>query len=304
MKALRINQWGQPAQEEEIPQPKIEKDEVLVRVHASSINPVDQFAMAGYLKEMLSLPFTPGTDFAGEAAEVGAEVTHVRPGDAVYGMVPMRGGAFAEYAVVKAQELSLKPKSLDFEKAAAVPLVSIAAWQTAVDFAQIQKGERVLIHGAGGNVGSVAVQLAKMDGAYVIAADVPEKGDFLQSLSADEIIDITQQQFEDVVGKVDVVLNYAKADLLERSYSVLKVGGRYATTFEQPSTEEAEGLGIRSFGVFAHPSVALLDRLAELIDAGKLRYVVSRTFPLEDLQSALAFNQQSAEPGKVVLTLS
>ena len=131
MKALRINQWGQPAQEEEIPQPKIEKDEVLVRVHASSINPVDQFAMAGYLKEMLSLPFTPGTDFAGEAAEVGAEVTHVRPGDAVYGMVPMRGGAFAEYAVVKAQELSLKPKSLDFEKAAAVPLVSIAAWQTA-----------------------------------------------------------------------------------------------------------------------------------------------------------------------------
>ena len=304
MKAVRINQWGQPAQVEDIPQPKAGQDEVLVRVYATSINPVDLFSVAGYLRATQQLPLTPGTDFSGEVVAVGADVTHVKPGDAVFGMIPIRGGAFAEYAAVKGHEVALKPQSLNYIQAAVVPLVSLAAWQTIIDFAQIQKGERVLIHGAGGSVGSVAVQLAKDKGAYIIANDLPEKKEILRAFAVDEIIDAQTQRFEDVVGKVDVVLNYAKADLLERSYSVLKSGGRYATTFEQPPQEEAERRGIRSFGVFTQPTVEHLTQMAGLIDAGKIRFFVHRTFSIDEVQAALEYRQLGSEPGKVVITIN
>jgi NADPH:quinone reductase-like Zn-dependent oxidoreductase len=189
MKAVRVNQYGQPVQVEDIPQPTPGKDEVLVRVHAASLNPVDSFWIAGYLQAMQQLPLTPGTDFAGEVVSAGADVTHVKPGDAVYGMIPVRGGAFAEYAVPKGHEVALKPRSLNYEQAAAVPLTALAAWQTLINFAQVQSGERVLILGAGGSVGSFGVQLAKDKGATVIACDLPGKGAFLQELGADEIID-------------------------------------------------------------------------------------------------------------------
>ncbi|NPV55809.1 MAG: NADP-dependent oxidoreductase [Anaerolineae bacterium] len=303
MKAVRINQWGQPAQVEDIPQPTAGQDEVLVRVYASSLNPVDLFSVAGYLQAMQQLPLTPGTDFSGEVVTVGADVTHVKPGDAVFGMIPIRGGAFAEYAIIKGHEVALKPQSLNYVQASAVPLVSLAAWQTTIDFAQLQKSERVLIHGAGGSVGSVAVQLAKDKGAYIIANDLPEKRGLLEELAVDEIIDAKAQQFKDVVGDVDVVLNYAKADLLEHSYDVLKPGSRYATTFEQPPQEEAERRGIHSFGVFTQPTVEQLTRLAGLIDAGKIQVLVHRTFPMDEALAALEYLQSNSEPGKVVLTM-
>lgn len=303
MKAVRINQWGQPLQIEDIAQPAPNSDEVLVRVHAASLNPVDSFVAAGYLQSMLTTPLTAGTDFAGEVVAVGAEVTHVKPGDAVYGMIPMRGGAFAEYVAPKAHEVAHKPQSLDYVQAAAVPLSALAAWQTLFDLAQMQSGERVLIHGAGGAVGSYAVQLAKDAGAYVIGSDIPEKAAFLRELGVDQIINALEQRFEDVVGEVDVVLNYANGDLLERSYNVLKSGGRYATTFEQPPQEEAERRGIRSFGVFTQPSVRHLTTLAEVIDAGKVNVFVNRTFPVHEAQAAMEYRQTGTTHGKIVLTL-
>jgi NADPH:quinone reductase-like Zn-dependent oxidoreductase len=304
MKAVRINQWGQPVQLEDVPQPTPNSDEVLVRVHAASINPVDSFVAAGYLQSMLSVPLTPGTDFAGEVVSVGADVQHVKAGDAVYGMIPIRGGAFAEYAAPKAHEVALKPQSLDYVQAAAVPLAALAAWQTLFDLAQLQSGERVLIHGAGGAVGSYAVQLAKDKGAYAIGSDIPEKAGFLQQLGVDQIINAQTQRFEDVVSDVDVVLNYASADLLERSYNVLKPGGRYATTFEQPPQEEAERRGIRAYGVFTQPTVDHLTALAQVIDAGKVNVFVNRTFPVGEAQAALEYRQTGTTPGKIVLTLN
>lgn len=302
MKAIRIKQWGQPLQVEDIPQPTPGNDEVLVRVHAASLNPVDSSIVAGYLQSMLTVPMTAGIDFAGEVLSVGADITHVKPGDAVYGMIP-RGGAFAQYATPKSNEVNHKPTSLDYIQASAVPLPAMAAWQSVFDLAQLQEGERILIHGAGGSVGSFAVQLAKSKGAYVIASDFAAKKGLLQELGADQIIDAQAERFEEVIEPVDIVLNFATSELVQRSYSVLKSGGRYVTTLQQPPPEEAERLGIRSSAVFAQPSSELLGQVASLFDAGKLKVLVGEIFPLHEAQSALERRQTTTTPGKVVLAV-
>jgi NADPH:quinone reductase-like Zn-dependent oxidoreductase len=303
MKAVRVNQWGQPITVDEAPQPVPASDEVLVRVRAASINPVDVFAAASYLKDMQQLPLTVGTDFAGDVVSVGADVTHVKVGDAVYGMIPMRGGAFAEYTVVKGNEVARKPQSLNYEQAAAVPLTALSAYQTLVEFAQVKSGERVLIHGAAGATGSFAVQLAKSKGAYVIANANPGKEAYLKELGVDEIINAQTQRFEDLVGTVNIVLNFASNDLQERSYNVLKSGGRYATAVGQPDQEEAARRDIRVLGAFTQPTVEHLTKLAQIIDAGELKVLVKRTFPLADVQDALQFQQSDKAPGKIVLTI-
>ena len=215
----------------------------------------------------------------------------------------MRGGAFAEYVTAKGSEVGHKPASLDYAQAAAVPLAAMAAWQSVFDHAQLQDGERVLIHGAGGNVGSFALQFAKDKNAYVIASDVAAKKDFLQELGADQIIDTQSQRFEEVVEPVDVVLNFASDDLAERSYSVLKPGGRYVTTLQQPSQEEAEKRGIRAVSVFATPSPDHFAQIAAFIDAGKVKVSVQRQFPLDEVQAAFDYRQSATNPGKVVLSI-
>jgi NADPH:quinone reductase-like Zn-dependent oxidoreductase len=303
MKAVRINEWGKPVQIEEVTQPAPGKDEVLVRVRAASVNPVDVFVAAGALQSMLSVPMTLGTDFAGEVVSVGADVKHVRQGDAVYGMRAMQGGIYAEYTVAKAHEVAAKPRSLDFAQAAAVPLAGLSAWQTLNNLAQLQAGERVLIHGAAGGVGTFAVQLAKAKGAYVIASDKSGKESFLRQLGADEVITADRQPFEEAAGKVDVVLDLVGGDLVERSFNVLKPGGRYVTTAGQPSAEEAARRGIQAMGAFTQPSIDDLTSVARLIDAGKLKVIVNRTFPMHETQVALAFQQQADTRGKVVITV-
>jgi NADPH:quinone reductase-like Zn-dependent oxidoreductase len=183
----------------------------------------------------------------------------------------------------------------------AVPLAALAAWQSMFDCAQLQTGERVLIHGAGGSVGAFAVQLAKDKGAYVIANDIAAKKVFLQELGADQIVDAQAERFEDVIQPVDVVLNFATDDLVQRSYSVLKSGGRYVTTLQQLPQEDAERLGIRSQSVFTQPTAAHLAQVGDLIDAGKLNVFVSDVFPLDAAQETLERRQTSTAPGKVVL---
>lgn len=304
MKAVRINQWGQPMQVDNVAQPTPGSDEVLVRVHAASLNPVDSFAALGYVQAMQTLPLTLGTDFAGEVVAVGADVTHVKAGDAVYGMIPIRGGAFAEYALPKAKEVALKPTSLTYHQAAAVPLSAVAAWQSLFELAQVQSGERVLIHGAGGSVGSFAVQFAKNKGAYVIAVDLPEKATFLNQLVVDQFIDAQAQQFENIAKDVDVVLNFANDALVERSFGVLKSGGRYVTTLQKPTSEEAAKRGIRVEAAFAQPTPDTLSQIAALIDAGTVKVLVQRQFPLDEVQAAFDYRQSATSPGKVVLSIS
>lgn len=304
MKAVRVNAWQQPLQLEDIPQPTPQSDEVLVRVHAASINPFDTAVAAGYVSFMATPPLTLGTDFAGEAVAVGADIQHIAPGDAVYGLVPLRSGTFAEFTTAKAHEIAHKPSSLDYIHAAALPLPSMAAWQSLFDHAQLQSGERVLIHGVAGNVGSLALQFAKSQGAYVYGTDIPEKAQFIQGLGLDRFINIQAERFEDVVEDVTIVLDYVGGEYLERSYNVLKPGGRYVTSMlmETPQ-DEAGRRGIRSVGLASQPRADTLATVAEWVDTGKLKVFVNRTFPLEQVAAAMDFRLKTTAPGKVVLTI-
>ena len=302
MKAVRVNEWGQPVQLEDIPQPKPGKDEVLVRVHAASINPFDSFIHAGYLQGMVSTPLTLGTDFAGEVIEVGSEVAHVKPGDAVFGLVPMHSGSFSEYLVAKANEVAHKPKSLNYIQAAGVPLASLAAYQSMFDLGKLQKGERVLIIGAAGAVGGCAIQLAKNLGAVVYAVANPDKADFVQGLGADHFINAKDERFEDVVGTVDLVLDFVGGDNQPRAFNVLRSDGRYVTSLMLPSDqEEALRRGIDCKGLATQPRVDQLDELARRIDSAGLKTFVNRTFPLNEVQDAIEYRLKKKDPGKVVL---
>ncbi len=306
MKAIRVTQWGEPVQLEAIPQPTPGRDEVLLHVHAASINPVDVVIAAGssQARNMLTLPITLGTDFSGEVVAVGTEVKHVQPGEAVYGMIPFRGGAFAQYSVVKANEVALKPTSLNDVQAATVPLPALTAWQALFDYAQLQKGERVLIHGAGGSVGSFAVQFAKEKGAYVIGTASGDKAAFVRSLGVDQDIDYQALPFDEVVHDVDVVLDTVGGDTLQHAYKVLKAGGRFVTTVGRPAQEEAEHHNVRVYGIFTQPNADQLTTIAELIDAGKVKVFVHRIFPLEEAQAALELHQKEKKRGKIVLAVT
>jgi NADPH:quinone reductase-like Zn-dependent oxidoreductase len=256
---------------------------------------------------MLATPITLGTDFAGEVAEVGADVSRFKSGDAVYGFVPGQEGTFAEYIVAKENAVAHKPKSLDFVQAAAVPLVGMTAWQPLFDIAQVQSGERVLIHGAGGGVGSMATQLAKNEGAYVIGTAGADKADHLQAIGIDEHINHQEQPFEEAVRDVDVVIDTVGGDVPQRSYGVLKQGGRLVTSAARLSPEEiqtqADSRGIRASGVMAMPNAEQLAQLADLIDSGRVKVFVDSTLPLEDAQAALDLVAAGHRTGKIVLTV-
>ncbi len=304
MKAMRVVGWGQPLQMEDIPLPKPASDEILVRVYAASINPFDTFVHSGYMQGMMTTPLTLGTDFAGEVVEVGSEIEHVQPGDAVYGLVPMHSGSFAEYLVAKANEVANKPKSLSFIEAAGVPLASLAACQSLFTLGQPLPNERVLIIGAAGAVGGCAVQLMREIGAYVYAVDLPEKEDFVRSLGVDCFINSLEERYEDIVGKVDLVLDFVGGENIQRAYSVLKDGGRYVTSlFLPPNLEEAERRGIRSMALATQANIQHLNDMAQRIDSGQLKIFINRVFPLSEAQAAMEYRMNTTDPGKIVLTI-
>jgi NADPH:quinone reductase-like Zn-dependent oxidoreductase len=304
MKAMRLNEWGKVLQMEEIPQPIPASDEVLVQVRAASINPFDDFVRAGYLQGMITTPLTLGTDFAGEVVAAGSEITHVKPGDAVYGLVPLHSGSFAEYLVAKANEVALKPKSLSFVEAAGVPLASLAACQSLFTLGQAQSGEQILVIGAAGAVGGCAVQLIHEVGAYIFAVDLPEKADFVRALGVDCFINSKEERYEDIVGKVDLVLDFVGGENVQRAYSVLKDGGRYVTSLVLPASQpEAEQRGIRSMGLATQANVQHLNDMAQRIDSGQLKIFINRSFPLQDAQTALEYRLTTTDSGKIVLTI-
>lgn len=302
MKAVRINEWGQPVQLEELPQPTPANDEVLVRVHAASVNPVDGAIAAGYVKMMYTAPLTLGTDFAGEVVSVGAEIQHVKPGDSVYG-ANLNRGTFAQYVVVKSAGVARKPESIDYVQAAAVPLVGLSAWQALFNLAKLQGDERVLIHGAGGGVGSFAVQLAKDKGAYVIGYARANKAEFVKQLGVDEFVEAESQRFEEVVGEVDIVLDTIGGEFVERSFNVLNAGGRFVTVAARPPEGAGKDRGIVAMGHFTQPTVEELAKLAEAIDAGRLQVFVNRTFSMDEAQTALYYKPLDGAPGKIVITI-
>ena len=303
MKAARLYEWGKPIMIEEMPEPEASDDEVLVRIHAASVNPFDNAVHAGYLQYMASVPMTMGTDFAGKVAAVGKNITHLSPGDEVFGSSPLGRGTFAEYIPVKAHEIARKPSSVDYTHSAAVPLSSMAAWISLFDQLQIQPGERLLIIGAAGNVGSIAVQLAKEKGVYVYGVDIPEKADHIIGLGLDRFIPTTEP-FEGKVENVDAVMDLVGGEMTWRSYSVLRPGGRYVTSLElEPPQEEPRRRGIISKGLGAYPRAEVLADMAEHIDTGRMKVAINKAFPLEQVNEAMMYRIQTREPGKVIITL-
>jgi NADPH:quinone reductase-like Zn-dependent oxidoreductase len=295
---------GKALEIEDIPQPEPGPDQVLVRVHAASINPFDDALKAGYLSFMASTPLTLGTDFSGEVVSAGSNITHVKSGDAVYGASPAGGGTFAEYITVKAHEVTRKPLSVDFHCSAGVPLPANAAWIILFDQVEFKPGDRLLVHGAEGNVGGLVVQMAKNKGAYIYGTDIPEKAEHVMALGLDEFIPAHNGRFEDIVQDVDAVIDLVGGELMERSYNILKPGKRYATSLlgETPQ-EEPQKRGIISRGLAAFPRLDIMSSMADLIDAGTVKVFMNKVFPLGQVNEALEYRRQSRSPGKVIISM-
>lgn len=306
MKAVRFHSYGHPGVLvlEEVPRPTAGSDEVLVRVHAAGVNPLDWKVRAGYVKDWLPhrLPLIPGWDVSGVVEAVGAEVTAFKIGDAVYGMLDFRrNGAYAEYVAAGTRNLAVKPTSLDHVQAAAVPLAALTAWQALFDSASLSAGQTVLIHGAAGGVGHFAVQFAKWKGAKVIGTASAGNGSFLRELGADKVIDYGTTRFEAAVGDVDVVLDTIGGETQQRSWKVLKKGGILVATLGISSPEAPGEHGVRGAGVMVHPDTAQLARIAALIDSGDLKPVITAVLPLTEAARAHELSQTGHGRGKIVL---
>ena len=309
MKAAVLHENGGPEvlKYEDAPRPEPKDDEVLVKVIAAGVNPVDTYVRQGMWSKSGSAngPMIIGYDIAGIVQKTGARITKFIAGDAVYAYLPIaRGGGYAEFAIAKEGEMSLKPKNIDFEKAAAVPLAGTTAWQALIDTAKLEPGQTVLIHGGSGGVGSFAVQIAKARGARVIATASTANQDLLKQLGVDQPIDYTTTKFEDVVKQVDVVLNTVRGDTLPPSYGVVKKGGIIVSITDEPDPAECAKHGIRGARLMAHPDAEVLAELTKLIEAKKLMPIVSQTFPLQEVVQAHQQIETHHTRGKIVLKIA
>lgn len=304
-KAVRFHEYGDPSvlRLEEIPRPSPKAGEVLVRVRATGVHPMDWKLRAGYLKEFmpLQLPHVPGYELAGTVDEVGEGVTNLKAGDDVFG----QGAAtYAVYAAAPVATLAKKPDTMTFEEAATLGMSGVTAWR-AIDAADLQPGQRVLIQGGAGGVGSVAVQLAHWKRAHVIATTSTPNVEHVRGLGADEVVDYTTTPFESAVSAVDVVLDTVGGEVHSRSWQVLKPGGLLITIAAMPEPETAASHGVRTTGLAPLDNTApILQRLAELVSSGVIKPHVAETFPLADVVRAHASSDTGHGRGRRVLQVS
>ncbi|HEY5465247.1 MAG TPA: NADP-dependent oxidoreductase [Hanamia sp.] len=306
MKAIQIHQFGGPEvlKYEDAPKPVPAADEVLIKVYASGVNPVDWKIRAGHAKGKFPVhfPLIPGWDVSGDIEEVGSDILNFKKGDEVYSRPdPTRNGTYAEYVVVKADQVNGKPKSISHDKAAAVPLAGLTAWQGLFDYGQLEAGQKVLIHASSGGVGTFAVQFAKWKGAYVIGTSSEENIDFLFDLGADEVIDYKNEKFEDKVKDVDLVFDVIGGDTQKRSLEVIKKGGRLITTVQPENQEVAKSKGIIVEGFMALSLPEELQQIADLIDSGKVKPIVTQILPLKEAAEAQRNIESGHTRGKIVL---
>jgi NADPH:quinone reductase-like Zn-dependent oxidoreductase len=306
MNAIRIHNYGGPEVllYEEAPRPQVREGEVLIRVYAAGVNPVDCKVRAGELREVIhcKLPLIPGWDVSGVVEEVGPAVSQLKKGDEVFTMAdPTRDGAYADYIAVREAAVAMKPKSLHHVRAAATPVSALTAWRSLFDLGDLQSGQHILIHGGSGGVGHFAVQLAKWKGAYVIATASTKNQELLRELGADETIDYTSQQFEDVVHNVDIVLDTIGGETQERSWCVLKKGGALISLVQPPSEQKGNQFGVRGMICSIQPDGAQLRKIAKLIDSAKLRPTLDRILPLSEARRAHELSQNGNVRGKIVL---
>jgi NADPH:quinone reductase-like Zn-dependent oxidoreductase len=309
MKAIRIHGRGGPDHlvYDEVPEPHPGPGEVLVRVAASGII-VNELTWDETYQTAAGEPRPvpiPGRDLSGVVAAVGAGVTDVAVGDAVYAMLGYgRDGAEADYTIVLPSELAPRPRTLDDVQAAAVPLSALTAWQALFIHAQVSPGQRVLIHGASGGVGTYAVQFAHWAEARVLATASARNADFLRDLGADQVIDYATTRFEDVAHDVDVVFDLVGGDTLTRSWHVVREGGVLVSVVSPPPTEPAPRPGVRFAWFIVEPSGGQLRQIGALLDAGRVRPIVDRVFPLEEARQAYDAGRHGHPRGKIVLAIS
>jgi len=302
MKAVRIHRFGDPSvlQVDEIDRARPTGDQLLIKVRAASVNPVDyKIRQGGYPRVTEDkLPITLGRDVAGVVEKAGGGF---KVGDEVYAHLDWADGGYAEYAVVAPVGVAAKPKSLDMIQAAAVPLAATTAWQGLFQHGNLKRGQKVLIHGASGGVGGFAVQFAKAEGAYVYATASGEGVQAVRDDGADEVIDYKKQKFEDVAKDVDLVFDLIGGDTQARSFAVVKPGGALISTVQEPDKAKAAEKQLTAKRYMAEPNADHLKRIGELIDAGKVKVVVAETFPLEQAAAAHASLENDHPRGKIVL---
>ncbi|WP_421546524.1 NADP-dependent oxidoreductase [Pseudomonas sp. QD4] len=331
MQAFFIERYGQDTGRlGQVPEPQVQAHEVLVQVHASSVNLLDAKIAKGEFKLILPyhLPLVLGNDLAGVVLRVGTEVRRFKPGDEVYGRPPQaRIGTFAERIAVAEEALALKPSNLDMEHAASVPLVGLTAWQVLVETAQLKPGQKVLIHAGSGGVGTFAIQLAKHLGAFVATTTSSANVEWVKALGADLVIDYTRQPFDSLLHGYDLVLNSLDSATLARSLKVLKPGGLLVSISGPPTADFAreqrlswglkQTMGLLSHGirrkarqagvhyrfVFMRASGEQLGELSRLIEAGAIQPVIDRSYPLASTAEALKYVAQGRAKGKVVIKL-
>ena len=309
MRAIRIHGRGGPDHlvYDEVPTPRPGPGEVLVRVAASGII-VNELTWGVTYQTASGEPRPspiPGRDLSGAVAAVGAGVTDVVVGDAVYAMLGYgRDGAGAEYALALPGELAPRPRTLDDVRAAAVPLSALTAWQALFVHAEVSEGQRVLIHGASGGVGTYAVQLARWAGARVLATASARDADFLRDLGAEVTIDYATARFEDVTRDLDVVFELVGGDTLARSWPVVRAGGALVSVVSPPPTEPAPRPEVRFVYFIVEPSGEQLRQIGGLLEAGQVRPIVDRVFPLAEARRAHDAGRHGHPRGKIVLTVS
>lgn len=310
MRAAQITEYGGPEvikfnADAERPQPG--EGQVLVEVYAASINPFDWKVREGYMKDSLPLnfPATLGGDVAGVVAELGDGVAGFTVGDEVFGQANAAGGqgSYAEYTLVKASSLTHKPAALSWEEAAALPLTGVSAVQALVDHMNVQAGQKILIHGGAGGIGSFAIQLAKHLGAYVATTAGADDTDYVKSLGADEVIDFRTQKFEDLLTGYDAVFDTIGKDTFTRSFAVLKPGGIIVSMVEKDGDALAKQHSVAFVSQSTQVNPERLAKLVELVEAGALKISIDKTFPLEQAGAAQAYVQEGKHHGKVVLTV-
>lgn len=332
MKAAMIHQYGQKNVElVETAIPTIQKNDVLVKIEAASINPIDLKTKSGAMKLLLKyqMPLTLGSDFSGIVTEVGQNVTDYKIGDRVYGRVQKeRIGTFAEYIAVAKTDIALMPKNLSFEEAAAIPLVGLTSYQALYDIMGLTDKDKVLIQAGSGGVGTIAIQLAKVSGAYVATTTSEKNAAWVKELGADQVIDYHKENFDEVISDYDYVFDTMGGEILEKSFKIIKPNGKIVTLSGIPDKKFAQEYGLSFWKqmllaaaswkfshlakkaqagyhfLFMRPDGKQLAELTKLIEAGKIRPIIDRVIPLADIQEAFDYSESGRAKGKIIIKMA
>ncbi|MEN1938579.1 NADP-dependent oxidoreductase [Paenibacillus sp. 102] len=331
MRAMVIDKYGKvPMRMAEMPIPEINEYEVLAEIHAASINPIDFKIRDGKVKLLVKykMPLILGNDFSGVVMKVGAKVTRFKVGDAIYAR-PRKSniGTFAEYISIHENDIALKPKNLSFEEAASIPLVGLTSYQALHDIIQLQKGQKILIQAGAGGVGTFAIQLAKVMGATVATTTSEAGTNLVKSLGADEIINYKTEKFEDILKNYDVVFDTIGGKILEKSFDIIKSGGKIVSISGIPNARFAKEYGSGFFKtllfsaasnkltalekkhsaqytfLFMKPSGDQLRIIANFIESGKIKPIIDRVFSFKDAQKAMEYSESGRAKGKIILKI-